>query len=455
MRKSDVTTIDVTTTEAAFRPPRWSQTKKVCCVSLNFPPSTIASVHRGRHLAKYLPAYGWQPTIVCVDERDLNEPLDWNLQSLVPKDTNIQKIRGIPLSLTRPSGITDLGLRAYWSLWRRIKTLFHSNKYDAVFMTGWPFYQMLLSGHIKRQFGVPIVLDFQDPWVSSWGAAQPTLSKAGVSHRLARILEPRALRCVDFVTSVSDIQNAEMAARYPWLDSSRMAAIPIGGDVEDFAATGVWSAEADEGDLEPGFVHLSYVGTLLPRSGALVRALFRAFVRLRSSEPELAARIRLNFVGTSNQPNDDGTFRVRPIAEMEGVGTAVREIPRRLPYLRALKVLVKSNGLLLIGSDEPHYTASKIYLALMSGRPYLSLFHGASSAHAILSLAGGGRALAFERREELEALKSSLAEGLRTLALHPDSLGSVRPAAYAPYEARNIARRFAGIFDRVVASRAA
>src|SRR5262249_27252013 len=141
----------------------------------------------------------------------------------------------------------------------------------------------------------------------------------------------------------------------------------------------------------------------------------------------------------------------RPIAEAEGVDGVVHEIPERLPYLRALKSLICSNGLLLIGSDEPHYTASKIYPALMSGRPYLSLFHRASSAHAILSSAGGGRTFAFETAQELGALEVPLAEGLKALALRPESLGNANPTAYAPYEARNIAARFANIFDHVAA----
>ncbi len=126
-----------------------------------------------------------------------------------------------------------------------------------------------------------------------------------------------------------------------------------------------------------------------------------------------------------------------------------------MPYLAALSVLARSDGLFLIGSDEPHYTASKIYPALMSGRPFLSLFHRASSAHAILSATGGGRALSFTNQAELDALAAPLAEVLRTLALTPEALGSADPASYAPYEARAIAARFAEIFDRLAAGRAA
>ena len=46
-----------------------------------------------------------------------------------------------------------------------------------------------------------------------------------------------------------------------------------------------------------------------------------------------------------------------------------------MPYLEAIGVLARSDGITLIGSDEPHYTPSKIYPGLMAGRPFISLFH--------------------------------------------------------------------------------
>jgi len=424
------------------------RTRKVCCVSLNFPPSSAANVHRVRHLTKHLANFHWQPTVICVDERELGEPLDWRLATLVPENVVVRKIRPIPLHFTRPLGITDLGLRAYWSLAKELRVLLKDGHYDVAFITGSPFYQMMLGNYVKRRFKIPIILDFQDPWVSTWGATQPTFSKAGITHCLARLLEPLALRSADYVTSVSGIQNAEMAARYPWLQSARMAAIPIGGDIDDFAAVRSRASKEDN-VLSPGFVHLSYVGTFLPRSEPLVHVLLRAFAKLRSMEPALAARMRLNFVGTSNQFDNEAPYRVTPIAEEIGVADAVCEIPRRIPFSQALEVLAKSHGLLLIGSDEPHYTASKIYPALMSGRPFLSLFHRASSAHAILSASGGGQTRAFETIDQLAKLESTLAEDLRNLVLHPEKLGISDPAAYGSFDARNIARRFADIFDQI------
>lgn len=424
--------------------------RRCVLVSPYFPPSTVAGVHRARHLVKHLPAAGWSPTVLCVDEVHHEERLDPGLASLVPCGADIVKVDALPAHLTRRLGLGEISLRAWRPLHRGLVRLLATDNVGAVLITGSPYYPMLLAREVRRRFGIPVVLDFQDPWVSAWGAAQPGFSKAGLAHRIATLLEPRALRAADFVTSVSDIQNTELLARYPWLDASRLAAIPIGGDPDDFAALRAADQVETVVALEPRFTHLSYVGTFLPRAGPLVRTLFRAFARLRQAQPALAARIRLNFVGTSNRPADIPDGPVRAIAEAEGVADVVCEIPSRLPYLAALSVLARSDGVLLIGSDEPHYTASKIYPALMSGRPFLSLFHRASSAHAILSVSGGGRAVSFANGEELDGLEGLLADGLQTLAVRPEALGSADPAAYAPYAARAIAARFAEILDALV-----
>ena len=426
-----------------------SADRTVVLLSPYFPPSTVAGVHRARHLAKYLPRTGWRPILLCVDERHHEELLDPDLAALVPSSVEIVRVGALPTRLTRLAGVGEIGLRAWLPLRRALFGLLSSRPIGAVMITGSPYYPMLLAPEIKRSFPVPVVLDFQDPWVSEWGARQPALSKAGLSHRLATALEPRALRGADFVTSVSDVQNAEMARRYPWLDASRMAGIPIGCDPDDFAALPSHRDEAGTLGLEPGFVHLSYVGTFLPRAEPLMRTLFKAVARLRAGEPALASRLRLNFIGTSNRPVGASNDLIRPIADQEGIAELVTEVPRRVPYLAALSVLARSTGLLLIGSDEPHYTASKIYPALLSGRPFLSLFHRASSAHAILAAAGGGTALSFATERELAELERPLAEALRALATDPGAFGRAASSVYAPYAAENIAARFGAILDRL------
>jgi glycosyltransferase involved in cell wall biosynthesis len=421
----------------------------VAIVSPYFPPSAFAGVHRARHLVKHLPGAGWTPIVICVAERFHEERLDPALAALVPRDANVKQVTALSAHYTRPFGLGDISVRAWLPLKRVLFRLLASRQVDVVLITGAPYYPMLLARNIRQHFGTPVVLDFQDPWVSAWGRNQPGLSKAGISHRLGKWLEPRAIRHASFITSVSERQNSELADRYPWLNREHMHAIPIGGDPDDFIAMrATGSVELDE-LFEPNLINISYVGTYWPAAEKTVRALLRGYSRLRSREPRVAARIRFNFIGTNANPNGVLTRCVEEIAFEEGVSEAVREVSRRLPYLQALAAMNRSHGLVLVGSHEPHYTASKIYPALMSGRPYLSLFHRASSAHAILSSAGGGLTFAFSNQSELDALEVSLAEGIRTLAISPISIGRATPLSYAPFEAGAIAAAFGRIFEKV------
>lgn len=427
---------------------------KTCIIiSPYFPPSSLAGVHRARHLAKHLPAAGWTPIVLCVDEAYHEERLDPALARLVPAATEVVKVAALSPRLTRLLGLGEISLRSFVPLRRTLFRLLATRHVDVVLITGSPFYPMLLAAEVKQRFGVPVILDFQDPWVSAWGATQPRLSKTGLSHMLATVLEPRALRGASFVTSVSDTQNAQMAERYPWLDRERMAAVPIGSDPDDFEVLRYMPQGKRGVELNLGQINISYVGTFMPRTAPLMKVILRAVVRLRASHPELVKRLRLNFIGTSNQPNEFERLQVKPLAEAAGVTEVVNEVPQRIPYLDALTVLAKSDGILMIGSDELHYTASKIYPGLMSGRPFLSVFHRSSSAHQILSSTGGGVALAFSTEEELTALEGAICDGLYRLAVEPKALGKADTAVYMPYEARAIAHRYAEIFEKLARER--
>jgi hypothetical protein len=425
--------------------------KRVLIVSPYFPPATLAGVHRARHLAKHLSDFGWEPIILRVRDEDYTERLDPELGALVPTAVKQILTGAVPPKLARAFGVGDLGLRAFYHLKRAIELeLGHASvRPDVVLITGSPYYPMLLTSWIKKSFDVPVVLDFQDPWVSQEGELRPKLSKGGISHLLAKSLEPLALRHASFVTSVSDRQNEEMADRYIWLDRTLMGAIPIGGDPDDFTALRSNPPQNPTVRLNKDKVNLSYVGTFLPKAGPLMLTLFKALAQLRDKAPALANRLQLNFVGTSNQPNGGGTHLVGPIANSAGVGDLVHETPQRVPFLEALHLLANSNGLMLIGSDEPHYTASKIYPALMSATAFLSIFHVASSAHKVLSEAGGGYCHAFSGVDELSRLESVIAQDLERFASGQVHIAPPNPSAYQAFTAKHVAGNFAEIFQRV------
>ena len=358
----------------------------------------------------------------------------------------------LPAGLSRILGFSDIGLRSYLPISRAIDQSIAQYAPKAVLITGSPYYPMLHASRIVARWRIPVVHDFQDPWVSADGKRQAKWSKAGLAHRLATLLEPRAARSASWITSVSEIQNDEMAARYAWMERSRMTAIPIGGDPNDFDALRA-NPQASRVALDPSRINLCYVGTFLPRAAPVVRTLFEALSLLKRRQPDVAARLRLVFVGTSNQPEQDqqglSRHRVQGYADAAGVGDLVQEYPARVPFLEALTLLANAHGILLLGSDEPHYTASKIYPALMSGRPFISMFHRDSSSHDLLARAGGGWCHSFTDVGQLPAIAAQISANLEQLA-NGNSTLPVDASAYEPYTADAVARRFAEVLTNVV-----
>ena len=176
-------------------------TRRVLMISPHFPPDATAAAHRVRLLAldpraPHLRAFGWKPTVLTVDERDYEGGLDRELRDLVAPDLDVIRCRAWPAKWTRLVRVGDVGLRAMRGLWTTACALMTHERFDALFITIYPTYPALLGPLLKRRFGVPFVLDVQDPWVGSWGSTvgpgandAPDV-KSRVSRALARRLEP-------------------------------------------------------------------------------------------------------------------------------------------------------------------------------------------------------------------------------------------------------------------------
>jgi hypothetical protein len=89
--------------------------------------------------------------------------------------------------------------------------------------------------------------------------------------------------------------------------------------------------------------------------------------------------VRLHFIGTTYAPNGKAESAIEPIAQEAGISSYVQEYPERLPYFQTLRLLLDADILLIIGSDDPNYTASKLYPYILARKPLLVIFHENSS----------------------------------------------------------------------------
>jgi Glycosyl transferase 4-like domain len=436
---------------------------RVLMVSPHFPPDTNAATHRVRLLAPHLPAYNWEPTVVSVDPRDYEGRLDPGLAELVPRDLRVVRCRAWPASWTRRIGVGDLGLRALTGLHGSCSNLLRGESFDVVFITIFPTYPAMLGPIFKARFGVPFVLDYIDPWVSAWGETvgggrdgRPDL-KSRVSRALAMRLEPRAVGAADAITAVSAGTYEQILARYPNLQHKPCTAIPFGGEPADFERLRQQRRPNPYFDPNDGQVHICYVGTLLPLGFETLRTVLRAAALLHDRRPHLYRRLHLHFVGTSNQTEGGAPSRVLPLARDFGVDDCVSEIAPRVDYLDALAVQTQATAILMMGSSEQHYTASKLYPSLLAKRPILAVYHDQSSVAEILRRAGRPptvRLVTYGDDERAESRVEAVYGELLALVENPvyDPAG-VEASVINEFSAQALAGRLAAVLEQARACR--
>jgi hypothetical protein len=428
-------------------------------ISPHFPPDSTAGTHRVRLLAPHLASHGWEPTVLTVDPRDYEGRLDPALAASVPSSLRVVRVRAWPAGLTRPIGFGDLGLRAFDGLWREASHLLGHGRFDALFITIYPAYTALLGPLLKKRFGVPFVLDYQDPWVGEWGRSvgpdakgRPDL-RSRFTRLVAERLEPVALRAADAVTAVSRRTYEPALERNPAAHPIATGELPIGWDAQDVEFLRTRQATARLIPCGDGLIHIAFVGTLLPTAHDTLRAFFAGLVRLRERAPAAANAMRVHFFGASNQRSSDAPLSIVPIARTFGLEGVVTEAPERLDYFDALRALDEASAVLLLGGNEPHYTPSRVFTAILSGRPLLAMYHVESTATELLRRFGGPPAvhlIRFTTHRPAAECAAEVCAALAALSSHPSyGPGQIDRSVLEPSSAPALAGRLAAIFDRV------
>lgn len=426
--------------------------REVVIVAPSFAPSSNPPTQRVRFFARHLPTFGWRPIVLSVDPRYYEEPADPEIDALVPPGLEVIRTKALPASLTRRLGIGDLGIRAYAPMERALVRLCRTRRPDLLFIPGPPWHTFLLGPAMRDAFGIPYVLDYIDPWVSSAGADGRWWTKAYWYRRVAVGLEPRAVRGAAHITAVSDGTNDGVRAHYPWLDASMCTGIPYGFEPTDFDVLRERPRPHAFWDSDDGLVHLVYVGAMLPNGYETLRAVFGAVRLLQERVPAFGGRLRLHFVGTTYEPVPRAPL-VLPVAQEMGLGDVVSEHPARVPYLDALNLQCSADGILALGSSESHYTASKIFPSILARRPLLAVYHEASSVCDIVRRAQAGALVTYNDTVRAEQRVSEIADALEGLfapgGYDPDA---VRWMTFADYSAQHMTARLAAVFDACVSS---
>jgi hypothetical protein len=135
-----------------------------------------------------------------------------------------------------------------------------------------------------------------------------------------------------------------------------------------------------------------------------------------------------------------------------GIADLVEEHPHRIPYFEALQILVDSDGILLIGSDDPAYTASKLYPCILARKPIFAIFHQQSSVVNILRCSNAGRVATFTSKDNPVDLLTDVEAQLNWLLSTPKGYQpETNWSEFQPYTAHEMTRRQCAIFDQCLA----
>ncbi|MFI5178697.1 MAG: glycosyltransferase [Vicinamibacterales bacterium] len=422
--------------------------KRILIVSPHFPPVNAADMHRVRVSLPYFESLGWKPFVLTVDPACQEMPLEPRLLETLPPHTSITRTRALPAKWTRPVGIGNVGLRAFAALYRAGARLIAEEQIDLVFFSTTVFSVMALGRLWKRRFGVPYVLDIQDAWLSDYYDDKPSARppKYAWAKSLHSVLEPFTMRKVDGLIAVSSPYLATLRRRYPWISEAMCHTLPFGATEADFDVADRMPWENLHFPRHDGAVHGVAVGRGGDDMRVAAQILFRACRLTAEARPD-AAPIRTYFVGTDYAPARLARKTIEPVARQEGLGPLVREETARVPYFDGLRLLRDADFLVVLGSDDPQYSPSKVYPYILARRPIVAVLHAANPAADVITRAGAGLVVTFRDERDVPAAAADLArrlpEFLRASSREPD----VHWAAFEPYSARELTRRQCEVFE--------
>lgn len=425
--------------------------RRVLIVSPHFPPVNAPDMQRVRLALPHLRSCGWEPVVLAVQphlvEGGVLDPL---LESTYPSDIRVIRAGGLPARYTRWAGIGNLWWRCGRALARAGADLLRRERFDLVFFSTTQFETFQLAPRWLRDFGVPYVLDYQDPWINPYYRRTGTRPPGGrlkfaLSQFAARRIEPAALRSASGVIAVSPAYGPDLAREYAWFSPSRVVLLPFGASRTDFTVAAAHRPAQPLVNFDDGLFHHVYAGRCGPDMSLAMTVLFRAFRLFLAQAPEQARKIRFHFIGTDYAPPPLGRYWALPIARAEGVSDYVQEHCYRVPYFDALYYLIHAQALVGVGSNDPTYAASKIFPYILAERPLLLIYHHQSQVLAFASNAGAGVPFSFSGWSDVDALAQEVL--VRWFAGPPRSqMPHEADAGMRPYSAEVLTGRLAQVF---------
>ena len=450
-----------------------SEMRKCLIIAYDFPPSSTVSSLRVHKFIKHIGKYGWEPYILTRRVSSDEYRYDNDLLNDLPKNVNILRIRPVDLMrllnklgrfafffqykrgwfsnipksillstcnllIAKPFLRLSLFLMRFvqvfppdskvsWIpfVYRSAKKILIRERIDLVFTYGTPHSNSIhLTGYcLKRKFGLPWVVGYDDEWSQHpWRSACFEWQA-----RLDRWLERKVLLAVDRIIATTPSYRTLYSQLAPPELAEKFESVTYSYDESDFRY-GKTTHSKD-------FMQFAYIGSLYQGQTALF--FLKALKQLIQRELLPIGKVRMTFAGMVETKLkflfEDNTLR--PIITYHGI-CSHRDAVK---HIKDADVLV-----LIIGSTRGKGNIpAKTFEYIGSGKPILALVPNNGDAAGIIKRAGTGIVM---EPENVEAIKGAVMGLYRQwsegeLKIEPDW------NEIQKYECREVTKKLCNIFN--------
>lgn len=273
----------------------------------------LSGVQRTLKFVKYLKNYNWEPTVITTGnvgyfahDTSLTKEVDQagvkiirvggkEPNTLLSKFGTIkpprESIRKIFSWVSQTFFVPDNKISWSKQVVKKTKELLLNENFDVIYVTAPPFSAFYYLRKLKKDFDVPLMMDYRDLWYGSYFAFYPT----PVHKSLHKRKEYLSLKAADKIIVTNRKIKEKLIKTYKFLTFNDVVIIPHGFDPEDFRNI----------QTDPKFndkMTITYSGIFMEYNTP--KYFLHAFKKLTIERPDIASQIQLNFVGYLGKENE-------------------------------------------------------------------------------------------------------------------------------------------------------
>ncbi|MCH7773143.1 MAG: glycosyltransferase [Bacteroidetes bacterium] len=383
--------------------------KKVLFITYYWPPSGKASLHWPLKIMKHLPKYGWQPSVLTVEEdtffqqdETLSEDISPDLKVIRTKSYEpfniykkfIGKKKDDQLVASETISKSNRSLSHRISIWLRMnlfildervgwyflavkaaRKLIKDENIDAIVSVGPPHSTHLIGKKISKNLNIPHVPVFIDPWVDI--IYYKDFKRSKITLSIDNHLEKTVLQNAKAIVFVTETMKNDYVKKYNFIEG-KSNVLYWGYNEEDFERIIVKKEQKEEKVL----VHAGNIFSYQNPPN---------FWKQIKKENERGNNIRIKFIGTVDP-------EIKKSITEEGLNE-ITEYCGFLPYNEMLKNISEADFLLVCAS-EPRHVPGKLFEYLRTGNPIIAFGNNNEEVKQILENSNAGMMFNYDESGE-------------------------------------------------------